>query len=104
MPFRSTPLLFPCPQAPPPPFSLPCRVRRALPGRSALFVFGSYTIGKERVFLEAARALGERVYMAKAKAALLAECGLSSEYRALITTDHLDTCVHAVRGGRREMG
>jgi hypothetical protein len=33
----------------------------------ALYVFGSYTIGKERLFLEVARSLGKKVYVCKDK-------------------------------------
>ena len=32
-----------------------------------LFLFGSYTIGKEKVFFEAAKTLNRKVYIGKAK-------------------------------------
>jgi DNA cross-link repair 1A protein len=32
-----------------------------------LFLFGTYTIGKERLFMEVARTLGKQVYVSKEK-------------------------------------
>ena len=34
---------------------------------STLFLFGTYTIGKERLFLEVAAALGKKVYVSASK-------------------------------------
>ncbi|GLC58519.1 hypothetical protein PLESTB_001369900 [Pleodorina starrii] len=64
--------------------------------KRALFVFGTYTIGKERLFLEVAAALGQKVYCSKEKAATLAACGLAPRYASLITTNHLEASIHAV--------
>ncbi|KAI8467405.1 MAG: beta-lactamase-like protein [Monoraphidium minutum] len=61
-----------------------------------LFLFGSYTIGKERLFLSAAAALGKKLYVAAAKRAVLGCVDLAPDFRALLTTDHLETNVHAV--------
>ncbi|KAG1679991.1 hypothetical protein FOA52_007055 [Chlamydomonas sp. UWO 241] len=61
-----------------------------------LFVFGTYTIGKERLFLEVARAQGKKVYVCKDKAAVLACCNLAPEYARLLTTNHLAAQIHAV--------
>ncbi|GLI65272.1 hypothetical protein VaNZ11_008764 [Volvox africanus] len=64
--------------------------------KRALFVFGTYTIGKERLFLEVAAAMGQKVYCSKEKAATLAACGLAPQYASLITTNHLEANIHAV--------
>jgi hypothetical protein len=40
-----------------------------------------------------------QVYVCRDKAATLAACGLSPRYAALITTNHLEARLHAVRGG-----
>lgn len=42
-------------------------VRAELFNPRALFVFGTYTIGKERLFLEVARAVNKKVYVSKDK-------------------------------------
>jgi hypothetical protein len=109
-----------------------------------LFLFGTYTIGKERLFLEVARAMGKKVgvrpwrseeqrvcgwpasptlpfpatlhglgqpasspappplqvYVSAAKRAVMDCLELAPEYRALITSDHLETNIHAVRARR----
>lgn len=61
-----------------------------------LFLFGTYTIGKEKVFLEAARALQAKVYVSKAKLRVLEAAGVSPELRTLLTTDHMEARLHAV--------
>ncbi|KIZ07917.1 DNA cross-link repair 1A protein [Monoraphidium neglectum] len=61
-----------------------------------LFLFGSYTIGKERLFLSAAAALNKKLYVAAAKRAVLGCIDLSPEFRSMLTTDHLETNMHAV--------
>ncbi len=40
-----------------------------------LFLFGTYSIGKERVFMEVARALREPVFVSKAKLKLMSTFG-----------------------------
>ena len=66
-----------------------------------LFLFGTYTIGKERVFFEAARALGKKVYVGRQKRAVLDALGdtLSAEDRASVTTDDTATNLHVVPMG-----
>ncbi|BDA41683.1 DNA cross-link repair 1A protein at C-terminar half [Coccomyxa sp. Obi] len=54
---------------------------------ATLFLFGSYTIGKERLFLEVARILQRKVYVSASKRAVLDALGLPAEYEALLTTD-----------------
>ncbi|EIE25374.1 DRMBL-domain-containing protein [Coccomyxa subellipsoidea C-169] len=54
---------------------------------ATLFLFGSYTIGKERLFLEVARILQRKVYVSVSKRAVLDTLGLPPEYETLLTTD-----------------
>ncbi|KAI7837835.1 hypothetical protein COHA_008323 [Chlorella ohadii] len=61
-----------------------------------LFLFGSYTIGKERLFLEAARVLQRKIYVSVAKRKILDCLNLPPEYRSLLTTDDHETNLHAV--------
>ncbi|GAX80857.1 hypothetical protein CEUSTIGMA_g8292.t1 [Chlamydomonas eustigma] len=61
-----------------------------------LYLFGTYTIGKERLFMEVARTLGKQVYVSKEKLQILKCCNLTPEYANMLTTNHLDTNIHAV--------
>ncbi|KFM26805.1 DNA cross-link repair 1A protein [Auxenochlorella protothecoides] len=61
-----------------------------------LFLFGSYTIGKERVFLEAARVLRQKVYVSATKLKILNCLELEPEVRAQLTTSDRETSLHAV--------
>ena len=61
-----------------------------------LFLFGSYTIGKEAVFFAAARAAGKRVYCGAAKRAVLECLDLPAADLALITSDDASTNLHVV--------
>ncbi|KAF8069613.1 Dclre1a [Scenedesmus sp. PABB004] len=65
-----------------------------------LFLFGTYTIGKERLFMHVAAALRERVYVSAAKRGVLACLGLPPEQAALLTANHLDARIHVVRPAR----
>lgn len=60
-----------------------------------LFLFGTYTIGKERVFLEAAKTLRRPVCVSEDKMEILRRLDLSEEDRALLTTDERSTNLHA---------
>ena len=66
-----------------------------------LFLFGTYTIGKERVFFEAARALGKKVYVGKQKRAVLDALGsaIDAADMDLVTTDDQATNLHVVPMG-----
>lgn len=61
-----------------------------------LFWFGSYTIGKERLYLEAARVLGRKIYVSATKKKVLDCLQLPAEVAALLTTDDSETNLHAV--------
>lgn len=61
-----------------------------------LFLFGSYTIGKERLFLHVAAALKAKIYVAAAKRAVLGAIKLPPEHAALLTTNHLEANIHVV--------
>ncbi len=39
-----------------------------------------------------------QVYVSKEKAATLSACGLAPRYASLLTTNHLEANIHAVRG------
>jgi len=64
-----------------------------------LFLMGSYTIGKERIFLEVARRLGTQVYVGQNKFAVLQALSLPREYQQLITTDDSQAHIHVVPMG-----
>jgi DNA cross-link repair 1A protein len=61
-----------------------------------LFLFGSYTIGKERLFLHVAQALRSKVYVAAAKRSIMACLDLTPEQAQLLTTNHLEANIHVV--------
>ncbi|CAI5463535.1 unnamed protein product [Closterium sp. Yama58-4] len=65
---------------------------------SALFLIGTYTIGKEKVFLEAAKALKRKVYVGAVKRRLLACLELSHDDMAWVAGDgeEVSTNLHAV--------
>lgn len=61
-----------------------------------LFLFGTYTIGKERLFLHVASALRRKVYVAAAKRSIMSCLDLPPHLADLLTTNHLDASIHAV--------
>ena len=61
-----------------------------------LFMFGSYTIGKENLYLKAAKVLGCKVYVSATKKKILDCLDLSSEESSMLTTDDSETNLHAV--------
>jgi DNA cross-link repair 1A protein len=61
-----------------------------------LFLFGSYTIGKERLYLQAAKVLGCKIYISATKKKILDCLDLSPDEAALLTTDDGETNLHAV--------
>lgn len=61
-----------------------------------LFMFGSYTIGKERVYLAAAKHLGLKIYVSATKLKILKSIGLSNEELKMFTTDDQESNLHVV--------
>lgn len=74
-------------------------VTESVSGRRVLFLFGAYSVGKEKVFFDAARALGTKAYVGKTKRQILACLNLSKDERALLTSDDTKTNVHVVDMG-----
>lgn len=64
-----------------------------------LFLIGSYTIGKERIFLEVAKRLESKVYVGNNKYEILKSLGLPKEYQDLITADDNQAHIHVVPMG-----
>ncbi|KAJ2383776.1 repair protein PSO2 SNM1 [Coemansia sp. RSA 2611] len=73
-------------------FSLPAESKSK---RRILFVVGTYTIGKERLFVEIARRLHSKIYMSPEKRKLL-DCLESPGLSELLTDDMYEAQVHAV--------
>ncbi|XAR69941.1 hypothetical protein NMG60_11001722 [Bertholletia excelsa] len=61
-----------------------------------LFLIGSYTIGKERLFLEVARVLQKKVYVTAAKLRVLECLGLSKEDMQWLTLNGQESNIHVV--------
>ncbi|KAL7159501.1 hypothetical protein ABFS83_01G030900 [Erythranthe nasuta] len=61
-----------------------------------LFLIGSYTIGKERLFLEVARTLRKKVYVTAPKLRILECLGLPREDMQWFTTNEQDSHIHVV--------
>jgi DNA cross-link repair 1A protein len=65
--------------------------RLLLPAQRTLVLFGSYSIGKERVFLEVGRELGVRIGVERSKARLLECMQLPQEDLAVLTASLAST-------------
>lgn len=61
-----------------------------------LFLIGTYTIGKERIFLEVARVLRKKVYVGAAKLRLLGCLGLPEEDMQWLTSNEQESHIHVV--------
>lgn len=61
-----------------------------------LFLIGSYTIGKERLFMEVARVLRKKVYVTAAKMRLLECLGMPKEDMEWLTLDERESHIHVV--------
>lgn len=61
-----------------------------------LFLIGSYTIGKERLFLEVARVLRKKVYVNAAKLRILRCLGLPEEDMQWFTSNEQESHIHVV--------
>ncbi|CAA0838560.1 sterile alpha motif (SAM) domain-containing protein [Striga hermonthica] len=61
-----------------------------------LFLIGSYTIGKERVFLEVAKTLRKKIYVTRAKLRILECLGLQQEDMQWFTLNEQESHIHVV--------
>ncbi|PKA47063.1 DNA cross-link repair protein SNM1 [Apostasia shenzhenica] len=61
-----------------------------------LFLIGTYTIGKEKLFLEVARTLKRKVFIGAEKLHLLRCLGLSEEDMKWFTAIESESCIHVV--------
>ncbi|KAF8476023.1 beta-lactamase-like protein [Kalaharituber pfeilii] len=68
----------------------------SFPKGSLLVIVGTYAIGKERICIAIAQALGSRIYVPGYKLALLAKCLEDPVLTKLLTPDPLDAQVHMV--------
>lgn len=69
-----------------------------------LLMFGSYTIGKERLFMAVARALNEQVYVEPAKLRTLSLLGWDLSELSVLTTDPTASRIHVVPMGYLTLG
>ena len=68
--------------------------------KKILFLFGSYTIGKEKVYLAAARHFRMKVYVDSTRYKTLACCsGSWPELQSVLTTNKKDSCLWVVPNG-----
>ncbi|CAG8519753.1 10797_t:CDS:10 [Paraglomus brasilianum] len=65
----------------------------ALSESKLLVVVGTYLIGKEKIFIGIAKALGSKIYVSAEKRRLLA-CQENKELDCLLTNDPCEACVH----------
>ncbi|KAK1936571.1 DNA cross-link repair protein SNM1 [Phytophthora citrophthora] len=72
-------------------------VGKHLNQEKVLFLFGSYTIGKERLFMEVARKFQMKVCVSKTKLKIIETFGWSVEKMRLLTTEPAATNLHVVR-------
>ncbi|XP_051137492.1 uncharacterized protein LOC127255796 isoform X2 [Andrographis paniculata] len=61
-----------------------------------LFLIGSYTIGKERLFVEVATALRKKIYVTAAKLRILECLGLPQEHMQWFTLNEQESHIHVV--------
>ncbi|KAK4528796.1 hypothetical protein GAYE_SCF64G6742 [Galdieria yellowstonensis] len=61
-----------------------------------LFLFGTYQIGKEKVFLQVAESLNEKVYVDKRKYRILSHLSLPEHIQGLLTTEACASRLHVV--------
>ncbi|KAD1326118.1 hypothetical protein E3N88_43011 [Mikania micrantha] len=64
--------------------------------KRTLFLIGSYTIGKERVFMEVARVLRKKIYVTAAKMRVLECLGMPKEDMQWLTLDERESHIHVV--------
>ncbi|PHU09431.1 hypothetical protein BC332_21291 [Capsicum chinense] len=61
-----------------------------------LFLIGSYTIGKERLFVEVARALQKKIYITASKLSILECLGFTREEMQFFTLNEQESQIHVV--------
>ncbi|KAL3684327.1 hypothetical protein R1sor_002349 [Riccia sorocarpa] len=64
--------------------------------RETLFLIGTYTIGKERIFLEVGKVLQKKIYVGSAKMKLLECMELSAEDTKWLTCNDRESFIHVV--------
>ncbi|KAL2652826.1 hypothetical protein R1flu_020954 [Riccia fluitans] len=64
--------------------------------RETLFLIGTYTIGKERIFLEVGKVLRKKIYVGSAKMKLLECMDLSAEDTKWLTCNDQESFIHVV--------
>lgn len=71
------------------------RTKNGLPYNRLLFVFGAYSIGKERVYLTVAKAFGWKIYADSPRRSILNILGedWDPELRSMLTDDPHSTCL-----------
>ena len=69
-------------------------VKRYAADPGVLFVFGAYTIGKEKLYLRVAKELRERVYVDATRYATMQCLGLSLDEMSMLTTDPRAARIH----------
>ena len=69
-------------------------------GKKVFFLFGSYQIGKEKIFMSAAKAIGQKVYVESNKMKTM-KCYSDWEPAdlSLLTTNKEETCIHVCSMG-----
>ncbi len=71
-------------------------VRNKMRNQNALFLFGSYSIGKERVFMEVAQKLNVKMHVTSQKFRMMATFGWPMQTMAKVTTKANETRFHVV--------
>lgn len=64
--------------------------------QKTLFLFGSYTIGKEKIYLSVAEQLKQKVYVEKRRFKILSSLEWPKERMQMFTTDKTETCLWVV--------
>ncbi|GLE01716.1 hypothetical protein PINS_up010550 [Pythium insidiosum] len=73
--------------------------RHVQSGAKILFLFGSYSVGKERLFMEVAKRLQQKVCVSKAKYKMIATYGWPESEMRLLTVEPAATFLHVVPMG-----
>jgi DNA cross-link repair 1A protein len=76
---------------------------RQVPFPNLLFIFGSYSIGKERIYMAVAEHLNCKVYVDPRRYRILSQLQWSPEQKARLTTNPQDTCLWVVPLGHINM-